>query len=174
MSKGGVLTWTDFGERQPSFIVSFVPASCPPSYPTRIATPEKRRNRTCGSITLWSSSCFIPCFSSILEMILPFHFQMIITTSLLRESVTVISSSTLRFMGTHPFLMDVAGFCRKNLIRHSILMLFLGNLLFVTDEFRCTCEFLFSSWHEQIGLVTLDIRIHMSVERFALRLYEQP
>ncbi len=40
--EGGVLTWTDFGARQPSFIVSFVPASCPPSSPTRIATPEKR------------------------------------------------------------------------------------------------------------------------------------
>ncbi len=31
MSEGGVLTWTDFGARQPSFIVSFMPASCPPS-----------------------------------------------------------------------------------------------------------------------------------------------
>jgi hypothetical protein len=52
MSEGGVLTWTDFGACQPSFIVSFVPALCPPSSPTRIATPEKRRNRSCESITL--------------------------------------------------------------------------------------------------------------------------
>ncbi len=34
------------------YIVSFVPALCPPSSTTRIATPEKRRNRSCGSITL--------------------------------------------------------------------------------------------------------------------------
>jgi hypothetical protein len=48
----GCLDLDELGPHPPIFIVSFMPALCPPLSCTRIATPFPRRNRNCGSITL--------------------------------------------------------------------------------------------------------------------------
>jgi hypothetical protein len=99
-----LIIWTNFGARPPSIIVSFRPALCTPLSHTSIATPETRRYRSCGSITLWYSSCFIPCFVFTLEKTImrQLYSPTTITNYLLRKWMMIRWNCTLKLTMTIP------------------------------------------------------------------------